>query len=59
MHTHNDTSVLYDSSNELRKKLKLIDADKIKINYGLMSNLKNEFKWSDTLNILVGVLNKF
>ncbi|MDG1974765.1 MAG: hypothetical protein P8I26_07025 [Flavobacteriaceae bacterium] len=59
MHTHNDTSVLYDSSNELRKKLKLIDADKIKINYGLISNLKNEFKWSDSLNILVGVLNKF
>ena len=59
MHSYNDTSVLYNNPKELREKLKLIDADKIKINYDSISNLKNEFKWSDSLNTLVGALNKF
>lgn len=59
MHSYNDTSVLYNSSKDLREKLKLIDADKIKINYDSIANLKKDFKWSDSLKNLVSVLNKF
>lgn len=59
MHSYDDTSILYNCQKDLREKLKLIDADKIKINYNSISNLKNEFKWSDSLSNLVSVLNKF